>query len=63
MEKSKVTVAAIIAAALVISGAMLPLAVSKYRSYERTVDVKGLCEREVKADKVIWPITYKVVGN
>ncbi|MBQ2006612.1 MAG: SIMPL domain-containing protein, partial [Bacteroidales bacterium] len=24
---------------------------------------KGLCEREVKADKVIWPVVYKVMAN
>lgn len=53
----------IMAAALVIAGAMLPLSVAKFKSYDRTVDVKGLCEREVKADKVIWPLTYKVVGD
>lgn len=53
----------IISAAIVIAGAMLPLSVAKFREYDRTVDVKGLCEREVKADKVIWPITYKIVGN
>ncbi|MCQ2180171.1 MAG: SIMPL domain-containing protein [Bacteroidales bacterium] len=53
----------IIAAAIVIAGAMLPVSVSKFRSYDRTVDVKGLCEREVKADKVIWPLGNKVVGD
>ena len=53
----------IIAAALIIAGAMLPFSVAKFKSYDRTVDVRGLCEREVKADKVIWPLTYKVVGN
>ena len=53
----------IIAAAAVVMGAMLPLSVMIFKSYDRTVDVKGLCEKEVKADKVIWPITYKVVGN
>lgn len=53
----------IIAAAIVLAGAMLPIAVTKYKSYDRTVDVKGLCEKEVKADKVIWPLSYKVVGN
>ena len=53
----------IIAAAIIIAGAMLPISVSKLKSYDRTVDVRGLCEREVKADKVIWPITYKVVGD
>jgi len=42
---------------------MFPLAVKEYRSYERTVNVKGLCEREVKADKVIWPIVYKVMSD
>ena len=25
--------------------------------------MKGLCEREVKADKVIWPVTFKVVSD
>lgn len=52
-----------IALGLIISGAMMPLAVRTWRAYDRTVDVKGLCEREVKADKVIWPLAYKVVGN
>lgn len=44
-------------------GAMLPTAVSKFRAYDRTVNVKGLSEREVMADKVIWPIAFNVVGN
>ncbi len=53
----------VIAAAIVIASAMLPISVAKFKSYDRTVDVKGLCEREVMADKVIWPLTYKVVGD
>ena len=48
---------------LVFVGAMFPTAVSKFRSYDRTVTVKGLSEREVKADKVIWPLAFNVVGN
>lgn len=48
---------------LVVLGLMLPCTASKLKSYDRTVNVKGLCEREVKADKVIWPLTFKVVGN
>lgn len=48
---------------LAISGAMLPVAVKQFRSFERTVDVKGLCEREVKADKVIWPLSHRTVSN
>lgn len=48
---------------LIVLGAMMPRAVGKYREYDRTVNVKGLCEREVKADKVIWPVVYRVMAN
>ena len=48
---------------LMFLGAMLPQAVKQFRSYERTVNVKGLCEKEVPADKVIWPLAFKVVGD
>lgn len=50
-------------AGLVILGMMIPTAVVKYRSFDRTVNVKGLCEKEVRADKVIWPIVYKVMSD
>ncbi len=29
----------------------------------RVVNVKGLAEMEVKANKVTWPVSYKIVGN
>lgn len=48
---------------LVFLGIMIPQAVGKFRDYDRIVNVKGLCEKEVKADKVIWPIVYKVMSN
>ena len=34
-----------------------------FKDRDRTVAVKGLCEREVKADKVTWSLTYKEIGN
>ena len=63
MEKGRVFCGLAIMVGLVVLGAMFPRAVEKYRSYDRVVNVKGLCEKEVMADKVIWPLVYKIVGN
>lgn len=63
MDKGKFYGGLAIMVGLIILGFMFPRSVEKYRSYERTVNVKGLCEREVKADKVIWPVTFKVMAN
>ena len=37
--------------------------VKTFKGYDRTVSVRGLCEKEVMADKAIWPIAYKIAGN
>ena len=63
MDKGKVLSGLAIMFGLIIMGSMLPKAVEKYRSYDRTVAVKGLCEKDVKADRVIWPIVYKVMAD
>jgi len=48
---------------MLILGGSLVLMVNNLKSYDRCVTVKGLCEKEVKADKVIWPIVYRQAGN
>jgi len=63
MDKGKMLNGLFIMIGLIVLGFMFPRAVEKNRSYDRTVNVKGLCEREVKADKVIWPIVYKVMAD
>ena len=63
MEKSGVVSGVAVMVGLIVRGLMLPATASKLKSYDRTVNVKGLCEREVKADKAIWPMVFKVVGN
>lgn len=63
MEKGRIFSGMFVMLGLVVLGLMIPRAVGKYRSYDRTVNVKGLCEREVMADKVIWPVVYKVMAN
>ena len=63
MDKGKFFSGLFVMIGLVVIGFHLTGAVGKYRSYDRTVNVKGLCEKEVKADKVIWPVVYKVMAN
>jgi hypothetical protein len=48
---------------LVGLGYMLGDAAREYRAYERVVTVKGLSEREVPADIVIWPISFTGADN
>lgn len=44
-------------------GYLLDRAVIDFKTYDRTVTVKGLAEREYKADIVVWPIQFTVAGN
>lgn len=53
----------IIAVALVIMGLLLKKGLDGFSGRERTVNVKGLSEMEVSADKVTWPLVYKEIGN
>ena len=48
---------------LVAFGYILSNTAIKYKEYERTVTVKGLSERELKADIVIWPIRFTAASN
>ena len=44
-------------------GNALSNGIIEYKDMDRTVTVKGLCEREVMADKVTWSLMYKELGN
>lgn len=48
---------------LIVVGISIPTAVKEYSATKRIVSVRGLCEREVPADKVIWPLKFRVTGN
>lgn len=41
----------------------IPIAVNSFVNSSRTVSVRGLCERQVQADRAIWPIVFKEGGN
>ena len=51
------------AAGIVIAGWLLYRGVVHFKDSDRVVSVKGLSEKEVKADRVIWPLVYKLAGN
>ncbi len=50
-------------AGLAALGLILGNAALDVKAHERTVQVKGLAEREVPADIVIWPLTYQLAAN
>lgn len=53
----------ILAVGLICAGLFVRNGLNSFSARSRTVTVKGLAEMEVKADKVIWPLVYKVLGN
>ena len=65
MKKGSVIIAATVVALGIFFG-MLVLGTSlsdALKNRNRAVAVKGLAEREVAADQVIWPLVYKEIGN
>lgn len=44
-------------------GYFLSSAAIKYKEYERTVSVKGLSQKDIKADLVLWPIKFTLLSN
>lgn len=55
--------ALILAIGLIAGGIFVRNGLGKLSTRNRVVTVKGLAEMEVKADKVTWPLVYKVLGN
>ena len=44
-------------------GLSLKAGIDHFVDRDRVVTVKGLAERNVQADYVIWPVTFRVTGN
>ena len=61
--QSRVKEAIILAVAILCLGVFFYRAQIDVKDRDRVVFVRGLAEREVSADFVIWPIVYKEVGN
>ena len=55
--------AIIIALGLYLLGSSIESGIDRFVNKDRKVTVKGLAEREVMANKVVWPIVSKELGN
>jgi len=60
---SSVVSGALIAAGLIVGGYFIGDGFLKGRQAERYVTVKGLSEREVKADIATWPLRFTATGD
>ena len=63
MKENRVIGAALIALGIVCLGWFVKAGIDNFANKDRKVNVKGLAEREVEADKVTWPIVSKELGN
>jgi hypothetical protein len=63
MMKNRILGSIIIAVGLLSLGLAVRSGIKIFSQRDRTISVKGLAEREVPADKVIWPLPFKEVGN
>ena len=52
-----------IVAGLALLGFFVSKGLTRIANQEQYVTVKGLAEREVSANKVVWPLPYKCVSN
>lgn len=48
---------------LVVAAFLLGSAIKSFKEADRVVSVRGLSERELPADQVLWPLVYTETGN
>lgn len=62
-NKAKMLSGLFIGLGVVVAGYFMGSAVKNFKEADRVVSVRGLSEREVPANKVIWPLVYTQTGN
>lgn len=63
MKQKGIIPAALVALSIVALGWFIKAGIDDFANKDRRVNVKGLAEQEVEADKVTWPIVSKELGN
>jgi hypothetical protein len=62
-KRMKETRVLIFSVTILISSVILAGGLSRIAKSDRTVTVRGLCEKEVDADMATWPLTFTLGGN
>lgn len=64
MNKSAIIISSVIVAlGIAVLGFALKAGIDNFSDRDRDVTVRGLCERQVMANKVTWPLVTKEMGN
>lgn len=63
MKNSTIITGLLIALGLLALGLCIRSGIKGYGERDRVVSVRGLCEKEVEANKVTWPIVTQDMGN
>jgi hypothetical protein len=63
MGNNRLAAAVVMALGMVISTWLLSNGLVRFKQFERSVEVKGLAEREVPADTAVWPIAFSEAGT
>ncbi|MEI8055275.1 MAG: SIMPL domain-containing protein [bacterium] len=58
-----ITLVIVIAIGNALAGWFVARSVYQWRTSDRYVSVKGIAERQVKADLAVWDISYKITGD
>lgn len=63
MSIERIVAALLVAAGLFAAGWAVSQGLERFRMSDRTITVKGLAEREVDSDFVVWTLTFRRAGN
>ena len=58
MGNNRLAASLVLALGIVAAAWLLADSLIRFKQFERSVEVKGLAEREVAADTAIWPIVF-----
>ncbi len=63
MKQKTIISASILAVGIIFLGLFLKQGIDNFSYRDRIVTVRGLAEREVKANSVTWPVVYQCAAN